>query len=97
MSKTVDYYFSLESPWSYLGDARFKAIAARHGAEIRYRPVNYGTIFAKTGGLPVGQRAPARRPTSIGTRCSGARPGSISSTACWRDRVAEKARAEGDT
>ncbi len=61
MSKTVDYYFSLESPWSYLGDARFKAIAARHGAEIRYRPVNYGEIFAKTGGLPVGQRAPARQ------------------------------------
>ncbi len=61
MSKIVDYFFSPESPWSYLGDARFKAIAAEHGAEIRYRPVNYGEIFAKTGGQPVEKRAPARR------------------------------------
>jgi 2-hydroxychromene-2-carboxylate isomerase len=61
MSKTVDYYFTPASPWTYLGHQRFEAMAERHGAEIRYKPVDYGKIFAVSGGLPLGKRAPQRQ------------------------------------
>jgi len=57
----IDYYFTCASPWSYLGLAPFREIAARHGARIVPRPVSYGTIFPASGGLPVGQRAPQRQ------------------------------------
>ena len=61
MTKTVDYYFTLTSPWTYLGHRRFVEIARRHGAEIRVKPVDYGVIFPRTGGLPLPKRAPARQ------------------------------------
>ena len=61
MTKIVDYYFTLTSPWTYLGHQRFVEIARRHGAEIRVKPVDYGVIFPQTGGLPLPKRAPARQ------------------------------------
>lgn len=61
MSKTVDYYFTPASPWTYLGHQRFEAMAERHSAAIRYKPVDYGKIFAVSGGLPLGKRAPQRQ------------------------------------
>lgn len=61
MSATIDYYFSLISPWTYLGGERLAEIARKHKAEVRVRPVDYGTIFPQTGGLPLGKRAPARQ------------------------------------
>ena len=51
--KTVDYYFSPMSPWSYLGHSRFADIAQRHGAGINVKPVDYGKIFPLSGGLPL--------------------------------------------
>ncbi len=61
MAKTIDYYFSPMSPWSYLGHARFADIARRHGAAIAVKPVDYGRIFPQSGGLPVSKRAPQRQ------------------------------------
>ncbi len=61
MAKTIDYYLTLTSPWTYLGSARFEEMAARHGAEIRVKPVNYGVVFPRTGGLPLPKRAPERQ------------------------------------
>ena len=61
MTKIVDYYFTLTSPWTFLGSQRFVEIARRHGAEIRVKPVNYGVIFPQTGGLPLPKRAPERQ------------------------------------
>jgi len=58
---TVDYYLSLNSPWTYLGHDRFLAIAANAGAQVRLRPVDFSVIFPRTGGLPVGQRSPQRQ------------------------------------
>ena len=60
MAKTIDYYFSPVSPWTYLGHARFTEIARRHGAAIAPKPVDYGRIFPLSGGLPVAKR-PAQR------------------------------------
>lgn len=59
--KTVDYYFTPTSPWTYLGHERFGAIAAKHGAAIRCKPVDYGKIFPASGGLPLAKRAPQRQ------------------------------------
>ena len=56
----IDYYFSPMSPWTYLGHARFREIARRHGASIAPKPVDYGRIFPLSGGLPVAKR-PAQR------------------------------------
>jgi 2-hydroxychromene-2-carboxylate isomerase len=61
MTKTIDYYLSLNSPWTYLGSGRLEEIAKAHGARVRVKPVDYGVIFPKTGGLPLAKRAPARQ------------------------------------
>jgi len=61
MSKVIDYYLTLISPWAYLGSQRFAEIARRHGAEVRVKPVNFGEIFPRTGGLPLAKRAPERQ------------------------------------
>ena len=60
MAKIIDYYFSPMSPWTYLGHARFREIARRHGASTAPKPVDYGRIFPLSGGLPVAKR-PAQR------------------------------------
>ena len=61
MPKTIDYYFSPMSPWTYLGHARFAQMLARSGAQVNVKPVDYGRIFPVSGGLPVKQRAPQRQ------------------------------------
>ena len=61
MSKTIDYYFAPNSPWSYLGHDRLAIIARKHRATIDLKPVDYAQIFPVTGGLPVAKRAPARQ------------------------------------
>lgn len=61
MAKHVDYYVSLNSPWAYLGSRRFEAIAARHKAEVTIWPVDFGSVFAVSGGLPLPKRAPQRQ------------------------------------
>ena len=60
MSKTIDYYFTVTSPWSYLGDARLRAMAGRHGWRINHKPVDMGEVFAVSGGLPLAKRPPQR-------------------------------------
>ncbi len=59
--KTIDYYFSPVSPWTYLGHARLRDIARRHGASISPKPADYGRVFPVSGGLPLKQRAPQRQ------------------------------------
>ncbi|MBB5689906.1 2-hydroxychromene-2-carboxylate isomerase [Roseomonas alkaliterrae] len=57
----IDYYASLNSPWTHLGAARIEALAAQHGASLRIHPVDFGTIFAASGGLPLPKRSPQRQ------------------------------------
>jgi carboxymethylenebutenolidase len=57
----IDYYASLNSPWTHLGAARIEAMAMAHGATMRIYPVDFGAIFAKSGGLPLPQRSPQRQ------------------------------------
>ncbi len=61
MSRTVDVYFSLLSPWAYLGHRAFLEIAGRHGVTALWKPVMLGEVFAGTGGLPLPKRHPVRQ------------------------------------
>jgi len=59
--KTIDYYLSPQSPWTYLGHERFAEVAKAAGAAINVLPVDLGQIFPVSGGLPLSKRAPQRQ------------------------------------
>ncbi len=61
MPDVIDYYVSLNSPWTYLGHDRFVALAREHGKRVHIHAVDFGLIFAATGGLPLPKRSPQRR------------------------------------
>lgn len=62
MSRTVDYYFAPQSPWTYLGHTRFAALARAAGVTVRVLPVDLGgKVFPTSGGLPLSKRAPQRQ------------------------------------
>ena len=62
MPASIDYYFAPQSPYAYLGHARFAAIAQAAGAAIRVLPVDLGgKVFPVSGGLPLAKRAPQRQ------------------------------------
>jgi len=61
MPEHIDYYFSIVSPWAFMGHRPFMDIVQRYGLEVSYKPVPLGKVFAETGGLPLGKRAPARQ------------------------------------
>ena len=58
----IEYYFSVASPFAYLGSAKLQSIARKYNAEIIEKPCDLvGGIFSKTGGVPVPQRSPQRQ------------------------------------
>lgn len=57
----IRYYFAPQSPWTYLGHDRFRAIARAAGAPVEVMPVDYGRVFPISGGLPLAKRAPQRQ------------------------------------
>ena len=54
MAKTVQFWFDVGSPTAYLAWCRLPEIAARHGAEIDYRPMLLGGVLKATGNSPPG-------------------------------------------
>jgi 2-hydroxychromene-2-carboxylate isomerase len=61
MPVTIDYYMTLNSPWTYLGSAPLAELAKRNGAAVNIKPCKFGPIFEQTGGLPLPKRSPQRR------------------------------------
>jgi len=61
VSASIDYYFTPQSPWTYLGHARFTGMARAAGATVRVLPADFGQVFPVSGGLPLGKRAPQRQ------------------------------------
>jgi hypothetical protein len=59
--KTLTYFMSPVSPWTYLGHARVVEMARRHQARIVLRPADLGRVFPQSGGLPLAKRAPQRQ------------------------------------
>lgn len=61
MSRQIDYYFTLLSPWTYLGHGAFTELAKQYGLVVRYRPTPLRSVFDETGGLPLPKRHPVRQ------------------------------------
>ena len=61
MALHIDYYASLNSPWTHFGAQRIEDYAAKYGASLRIWPVDFGTIFPASGGFPLPKRSPQRR------------------------------------
>jgi 2-hydroxychromene-2-carboxylate isomerase len=57
----IDYFFAPMSPFCYLAGDRLEAIAARHGATIRYIPINAPALFPRTGGQVLAERHDSRK------------------------------------
>ncbi|MFJ4374070.1 2-hydroxychromene-2-carboxylate isomerase [Pseudomonas japonica] len=49
MSKTVEFFFDLGSPASYLAWTQLPALCAEHGARLVLRPMLLGGVFQATG------------------------------------------------
>ena len=57
----IDYYFSTLSPYTYIAGTRLEEMAARHGAQINYKPLDLMALFQRTGGQPPKDRHPNRQ------------------------------------
>lgn len=61
MTRTITYYFTCSSPWTYIGHEPFLEVVGRHALKVEYRPMSTTAVFARTGGLPLGQRPKQRQ------------------------------------
>ena len=57
----IDYFFATLSPYCYLAGERLEAVAAKHGARIRYKPFDIVAGFSRTGGTLPTERHPSRQ------------------------------------
>jgi 2-hydroxychromene-2-carboxylate isomerase len=57
----IDYFFATISPFVYLAGNRLSEIAAKHGATLRYVPINAPALFPRTGGLVLAERHESRK------------------------------------
>jgi 2-hydroxychromene-2-carboxylate isomerase len=58
----IEYFYSLASPFTFLGSEKFQTIAKKYNVEIVEKPCDLvGGIFSKTGGVPVPQRSSQRQ------------------------------------
>ena len=61
MPRQIDYYFSLASPWAYIGHSTFRKLVETHALKVNYKPVTLPDLFSETGGLPLAKRHPVRQ------------------------------------
>jgi 2-hydroxychromene-2-carboxylate isomerase len=61
MPRQVDYYFSFQSPWAYIGHKAFRGVATTYDLRVNYKPVVLVDLFSETGGLPLLKRHPVRQ------------------------------------
>jgi 2-hydroxychromene-2-carboxylate isomerase len=61
MSRQIDYYFSLQSPWAYIGHKLFRDVADTYDLKVNHKPVVLVDLFSETGGLPLLKRHPVRQ------------------------------------
>ena len=56
----IDYFFAPMSPFTYLAGSRLEQVAARHGAVVRYIPLDAPALFPRTGGQLLANRHESR-------------------------------------
>ena len=57
----VDYYFTMLSPWAYIGHDAFHAAMARTGTKVNYLPINLPQAFEATETQILGNRHKTRQ------------------------------------
>jgi 2-hydroxychromene-2-carboxylate isomerase len=57
----VEYYFSVNSPYVYIGSARVARMARQVGADWRYKPLHFSPLAARMGSLVMLDADPARK------------------------------------
>ena len=57
----IEYWFSVASPWTWLGSSRFIELARQSRAHVEVLPMELAEIFVATAGLPFAERPAARR------------------------------------
>ena len=58
--RNIEYYFTLVSPWAYIGHRTFRDLVTRYDLAVTYKPVALGTVFPESGGMPLAKRHPLR-------------------------------------
>jgi len=61
MTKTLDYYMTPVSPYTYLGHDRLREICRHNGATIRLFVMDLGKVFPASGGVALKDRPPQRQ------------------------------------
>ncbi len=57
----LDCFYSLSSPWAYLGDPQLQDIVRRHRVTLVFKPFDFQMVVPHTGGIPLKTRPEARR------------------------------------
>lgn len=55
----IEYFYSANSAFAYLGSARFMTIAKVAGRRIAHRPIDLRRVVAESGSVPFGKRSKA--------------------------------------
>ncbi|VTU18125.1 2-hydroxychromene-2-carboxylate isomerase [Variovorax sp. PBL-H6] len=61
MMIALDCYYSLSSPWAYLGGPQLQDIVRRHHVHLTLKPYDFQAVVPQTGGIPLKTRPQARR------------------------------------
>lgn len=61
MPRQIDYYFSVQSPWAYIGHKAFRRVVSDYDCKVNHKPVMLVDLFSETGGLPLAKRHPVRQ------------------------------------
>jgi 2-hydroxychromene-2-carboxylate isomerase len=59
--RTIDFYFSFVSLYTYIGYEAFQELVNRYDLEVNYKPIDLHAVFSAGGGLPVSKRPPQRQ------------------------------------
>ena len=57
----LDCYYSLSSPWAYLGGPHLQDIVRRHHVRLTLKPYDFQAVVPQTGGIPLKTRPEPRR------------------------------------
>lgn len=61
MGQTIECFYTLSSPWMYLGGPQLTGIVKRHGATLMLRPYDFRLVIKHTGGIPLRTRPEPRQ------------------------------------
>ena len=58
VTQSIDFYFAVSSPWTYLAGPRFETLIKKYNLKVNWKPYDVPRVFALTGTKPVLQRPP---------------------------------------